>query len=173
MTTTAPRHIVLIGMMGVGKSTVGKKLAATLTSSFVDLDGEIEAVASKTIPEIFASEGEHGFRLHEADALAVALSRSDPIVVATGGGVVDGPAASLLRQHCCVWLTASVQTLADRVGTGKGRPLLGDDVVGTLTTLLERRDAKYAEVATLTIAVDDQSVSAIVAQLMSQLEALC
>jgi len=173
VTISAPRHIVLIGMMGVGKSTVGRKLATAIGRSFIDLDTEIATQAGKSIPEIFATVGEAGFRDQEAEALRGVLAHREALVVATGGGVVEGELASVLGATTCVWLTATVQTLADRVGNGEGRPLLSGNVSQILSELLERRSAKYADVATFTVAVDGKSVRAIVSEVMSNLEASC
>ena len=173
MTTSAPRQLVLIGMMGVGKSTVGKKLATKLSCSFIDLDVEIASRAGQSIPEIFSSEGESGFRRLEAEVLLQVLDLPDPLVVATGGGIVEGEAANALHAATCVWLTATVETLVKRVGSGEGRPLLNGNVEETLGQLLERRRAKYAEAATFTVAVDGKSVPMVVREVMSKLETSC
>ena len=173
MTSETPRHIVLIGMMGVGKSTIGNKLATAMGRQFLDLDAAIEQSAERTIAQIFASDGEHGFRDREAVALREAVASSEPLVIATGGGIVDGPAAGELDRQCCVWLTARLDTLVARVGAGQGRPLLSGDIEPTLTDLMARRAPNYEKAATLTVAVDNQSVSAIVANLCKALETLC
>jgi len=173
VTTAAPRHLVLIGMMGVGKSTVGKKLATKLSCPFIDLDAEIESRAGKSIPQIFSSEGESGFRHLEAETLLQVLDQPDSLVVATGGGIVEGESVNALHAATCVWLTATVETLVKRVGSGEGRPLLTGNVEEILGELLERRSAKYGEAATFTVAVDGKSVPMVVREVMSKLEKSC
>jgi len=173
VTISTPRHIVLIGMMGVGKSTIGEKLATELGYPFVDLDVEIASRAGKTIPEIFSSDGESGFRRQEAEALLRVLDLRDPLIVATGGGIVEGASASALPFATCVWLTATVETLSKRVGGGEGRPLLVGNVEEILGELLERRSSKYAEAATFTVSVDGKSVPEVLGEVMSKLEASC
>jgi shikimate kinase len=147
---------VLIGMMGAGKSTVGSELAARLGWRLVDSDAHVEARTGRTVAEIWATEGEPAFRRLEALALteALAATAEEPAVIAAAGGVVLDPAnRALLRQHPpVVWLRARLDTLAERVGTGSGRPLLAGDPRGALARLLAERAPLYAEVA-----VDDRS----------------
>lgn len=115
----------LVGMMGAGKSTVGPLVAQRLGRAFVDLDGVIAAAAGRSIPAVFAAEGEAGFRRREAAALETAAGTE--AVVACGGGIVVDPAnAARLRESGRVaWLAAPAAVLADRVGDGVGRPLAG------------------------------------------------
>ncbi|MFN0088845.1 MAG: shikimate kinase [Acidimicrobiales bacterium] len=161
----APRHVVLVGMMGAGKTTVGRLAAAQLGWRFVDTDDEIAAGAGRTIPEIFQEQGEAAFRRLESAALAAALAGEAASVIATGGGVVQesenrarlrpatggaGGAGEVLVVH----LDASVEALVARVDGGAGRPLLAADAAGAVRALAARRAPLYREVAAATIATD-------------------
>src|SRR4051794_3988562 len=119
-------------MPGSGKTTVGPLLAARLGSRFVDLDAVVVTVSGQDVAQIFASEGEAGFRRRELAALSDLVAAGDPVVVATGGGLVTTPEArDLLRGLTCVWLDAPVETLLTRLhGEAAGRPLLAADPDG-------------------------------------------
>ena len=121
------RTIVLVGLMGVGKSTVGKRLAARLHLPFADADHEIEAAAGLTISEIFERFGEAQFRDGERRVIA-RLIDGTPKVLATGGGAFMHPEtrALILERATAVWLDADIDVLADRVARREGRPLLKD-----------------------------------------------
>ncbi len=120
-------HLFLVGMMGSGKSTVGRLCAAALDRPFVDLDAEVERLGGRSIADLFAAEGEDGFRRRESEALAGVAASGVPSVVACGGGVVlDAPNRGRLRSAgVVVWLDAPPPALAARLGRGEGRPLLG------------------------------------------------
>jgi shikimate kinase len=140
-------HVVLIGLSGSGKSTVGKSLAARLERDFVDTDDLIVQRAGKSIPDVFRDEGEDAFRAIEREAVADAVARQ-PAVIATGGGAPVDPEnrRRLWDGAAVVWLDAPVEALAQRVGrTGAGRPLLSGDAIGRLTQLRAAREAVYAE----------------------------
>ncbi|HLN61798.1 MAG TPA: shikimate kinase [Symbiobacteriaceae bacterium] len=144
-------NIVLVGMMASGKSTVGRLLAETLGRPFIDTDGAIVANAGQTIPEIFAAEGEAGFRAREAAVIAAVAAR-DGCVVATGGGAVLDPAnrEALRRTGLVFWLdvpTADLYARAKAQGLAE-RPLLaGADPLGTLTARADERAGAYAAAA--------------------------
>lgn len=141
------RSIVLVGLMGVGKSTIGKRLAQRLGLPFVDSDEEIEASANYTISEIFARFGEESFRDGERRVIA-RLVEGPPRVIATGGGAFINPGtrALVLRKCITVWLDADIEVLAERVGRRDNRPLLKDkDAAAVLRELAEKRNPFYAE----------------------------
>src|SRR3546814_8483360 len=117
--------IVLVGMMGVGKSTVGRRLAARLGLPFVDADEEIELAASMSVADIFKRFGEAYFRDGERRVIA-RLMDGEPKVIATGGGafVQDETRAQILEQAIAIWLDAEIDVLVDRVSRREGRPLL-------------------------------------------------
>jgi shikimate kinase len=139
--------IVLVGLMGAGKSTVGRRLARRLGLPFVDSDEEIERAAVHSIPEIFDRFGEASFRDGERRVLR-RLIEGEPKVVATGGGAFMDPEtrALILRRCLAVWLDADIDTLAERVTRRGHRPLLaGKDPGALLRELAEARNRVYAE----------------------------
>ncbi|MDO5622349.1 MAG: shikimate kinase [Paracoccus sp. (in: a-proteobacteria)] len=145
-------NLVLIGMMGAGKSAIGAELARRLSVPHVDADTEIERAAAMTIPEIFARDGEDFFRARESQVLARILSRG-PRVVSTGGGAwMRAENRAVIREHgLALWLDVDAETLWDRVRARAGRPLLlTDDPRGTLERLLAQRNPVYAR-ADLTV----------------------
>ena len=154
-----PVSITLVGMMGAGKTTVGRAVARQLGWDFLDSDAQVEARAGRTVAQIWAAEGESGFRELEAEALAAALASTAarPAVVAAAGGVVLDPRnRALLEGHPpVVWLRAKLDTLARRVGTGRGRPLLADDPQGALERLMAVRYPLYEQVADSVVDVDE------------------
>ncbi|GLV29822.1 shikimate kinase [Sphingobium sp. TomTYG75] len=138
--------IVLIGMMGVGKSTVGRRLAARLGLAFVDADEEIEKAAGMTISEMFERYGEGYFRDGERRVIARLLD-DEPKIIATGGGAFmqEETRALILGQGTAIWLDADIDTLVDRVSRREGRPLLkGKDPRVVLTELAAVRNPVYA-----------------------------
>lgn len=146
------RLIVLVGMMGVGKSTVGRRLAARLKLPFVDADNEIEAAATMTIPEIFESRGEAYFRDGEARVIARLLD-SGPAVLATGGGAFmrEETRQRIHDKAISIWLKAEVDIIMRRVRRRADRPLLQTaDPTGTVSRLLAEREPVY-QLADLTI----------------------
>jgi len=138
--------IVLVGMMGVGKSTVGRRLAARLGLGFVDADEEIEKAAGMTITEMFERYGEDYFRDGERRVIA-RLMDGEPKVIATGGGAFmqEETRALILDHALAIWLNADIDTLVDRVSRREGRPLLkGKDPRVVLTELAAIRNPVYA-----------------------------
>lgn len=141
------RPIVLIGMMGAGKSSIGKRLAAKLGLSFVDADTEIERAANATIEEIFEQHGEAYFRSGERRVILRLLGEG-PQVLATGGGAYIDPEtrAGINRDGIAIWLKADLDVLLSRVRRRSNRPLLkGPDPEGTMRRLIEVRYPIYAE----------------------------
>ncbi len=141
------RSIVLVGLMGAGKSTVGKRLAKRLGVDFVDSDEEIEKAANLSVSEIFVRFGEESFRDGEQRVIA-RLVEGRPRVIATGGGAFmrDDTRALLLERSTTVWLDADIETLVQRVGRRKTRPLLRDkDPRVVLRDLAAVRNPVYAQ----------------------------
>jgi shikimate kinase len=140
------RSIVLVGMMGAGKSSVGRRLAARLAIPFVDADGEIEAAAGMTIPEIFSIHGEAYFRSGEARVIARLLD-GGPQVLSTGGGAFINPEtrAAIRAKGISFWLKADFDVLLRRVKRRSDRPLLKtDEPAETLKRLMDERYPVYA-----------------------------
>ena len=141
------RPIVLVGLMGVGKSTVGRRLATRLKLPFVDADHAIEEAAGMSIPDIFEQFGEPYFRDGERRVIA-RLMDGRPKVIATGGGafVNDETRALILEQATAIWLHADTDTLAERVRRRDTRPLLrGKDARTVLAELATARTPHYAQ----------------------------
>jgi shikimate kinase len=147
-THAAPdRSIVLVGLMGAGKTTVGRRLAKRLGLPFFDSDEEIEKAADRKITEIFERFGEASFRDGERRVMRRLIDGS-PKVIATGGGAfVDAETRALILESCiAVWLDAEPETLAARVRRRNNRPLLkGKNALATLRNLGEARNPFYAE----------------------------
>lgn len=149
--------IVLIGLMGAGKTTVGRRLAAHLGLPFVDSDVAIEERTARTVPELFAEHGEDGFRRIESSVIADLLA-GDRVVLSLGGGAVTTPAVrSGLDDHEVVWLRARPATLVDRLGSDEvaARPLLAGGAAAALERLDVERAPYHRAVATLTVDVDE------------------
>jgi shikimate kinase len=157
-------RVWLVGMMGAGKSTVGQLVASRLGVPFVDLDDRVEMAAHATIAELFAREGEHGFRAREAAEVARAAHEGDAVIAVGGGAPCFGEnLAKMLSSGIVVWLSAPVDELAARVGDGAGRPLLlqaGSDEKRreTIARLLAARTPYYAR-ASVTIDTTGQPPS--------------
>ena len=141
------RPLVLVGMMGVGKTSVGKRLAAALHLPFVDADEEIERAAQMSIPEIFAQFGEAYFR--DGERRVIARLVEGPLrVIATGGGafVNAETRALVLEKAIAIWLDSDVEVLLERVGRKSNRPLLQQgDPREILTRLKAERESAYAQ----------------------------
>jgi shikimate kinase len=141
------RSIVLVGMMGAGKSSIGRRLAARLNFPFVDADAEIEEAAGMSIADIFAIYGEPYFRAGEARVIARLLDHG-PQVLATGGGAfMNAQTRVTIRDKAVsVWLKADLDVLAKRLRRRNDRPLLKtEDPTATIARLLALRDPIYAE----------------------------
>ncbi len=161
--TTRSKNVVLIGLMGSGKSTIGRLVAQSLGFEFVDTDHLVAETAHRTIPGIFAAEGESGFRTRETAALRSLLGRQAS-VIATGGGIVTVPEnLPLLRQlGFVVWLNADPATLYQRTSHSHDRPLLRNaDPEATLRDLLTQRAPLYEQVCDMKITTDDFSTEEI------------
>ncbi len=167
---TSP-HVVLIGLSGSGKSTVGRLLGARLARPFVDTDDVVVALAGRPIPEIFAAEGEPAFRELERRAVCGVLD-GPPAVIATGGGAPVDVAnrERLWAGNLVVWLDAPVDVLVHRVGAaGAGRPLLSGAAAERLSHLAASRRPVYAQ-AHLRLVTAGLTPAAVAAAIISALE---
>lgn len=150
------KTIALVGLMGVGKSSVGRRLATALDLPFRDADAEVEAAAGRTISEIFETFGEPAFRDGERRVIA-RLMDEGPHVLATGGGAfINDETRALIKQRAVsVWLKADLALLARRIGRKDTRPLVrGKDPLEVLTALAAVRDPIYAQ-ADITVETGD------------------
>lgn len=162
-------HVWLIGMMGSGKSTVGRLVADHLGRPFYDTDELVEQAENASIPEIFGEDGESGFREKEKWIVEEVVSRP-PGIVATGGGVVLDPenVATMRRSGTVVYLAADIDALSRRLEQADGRPLLAGDKNGRLHTIASERAERYRSSADVIVDATD-SVEAVVANV----EAAC
>jgi shikimate kinase len=157
---TAPGHLVLIGLMGAGKTTVGRECARRLGRRFVDTDDVVVALAGMPVADVFAQQGEAAFRALERRAVADVAASPEPLVVACGGGAPLDPEnrRALRNSGVVVWLRAPVGVLAARVGAGQGRPLLAGDPPGALARLEALREPAYEQSAHAAVETGSRSV---------------
>ncbi|MDF2535062.1 MAG: shikimate kinase [Bacillales bacterium] len=163
------KTIFLIGMMGTGKSTIGKKLSRKLGFAFYDLDKIIEKKSQKTIEEIFSVNGETHFRDQEAKAL-----RKTPLlssVVATGGGIIENEAnRNWIKQFGIgVLLLADDETILSRIRNDKTRPLLQNNPEQGIQELKQKRNLEYLDCAHFIIQTDDKSEDDIIKEIMKEI----
>lgn len=169
------RNIYLVGLMGAGKTTLGKQLARRLHKQFYDSDQEIEARTGVRVPVIFEIEGEAGFRTRETEAIA-RLTGLDQVVLATGGGAVldAGNRDQLKRNGFVLYLHAQPRDLWQRTRHDRNRPLLQTtDPLTMLEKLYELRDPLYRETADLVVDTGKQSLAALLRCLLPQLPETC
>jgi len=166
-----PRNLVLVGMSGAGKSRVGRLVAERLRWRFVDTDAEIERTSGRTVPDIFATDGEARFRAMEREVVA-RVARSSGAVIATGGGAILDAVNrdALFANNLVVCLHASAEQIAHRLARSRERrPLLeGDEPLAAIRTLQERRAPLYA-LAHCTITTDDRTLGEVAAEVIDVL----
>jgi len=168
-------NIYLVGMMGAGKTTIGKRLARMLARDFVDLDQELERRTGVRIPVIFEIEGEGGFRGREARLLHELAGERD-LVVATGGGVVLDPAnrTCLVRSGIVVYLSGAPDVLCERTRRDRNRPLLQvADPKRRIEELHRFRDPLYREVADIVVAGTRAGPATVVSQIEKEIRSRC
>lgn len=167
------KTVVLIGMMGAGKTAVGTALSRMLGAPFVDSDDEIERAANMSVAEIFKRDGEPFFRARESEVLSRLLSGT-PCILSTGGGafLAEANRTAIAEHGVAVWLKADLELLWNRVRHKTTRPLLRTpDPKGTLAALLARREAVYAEAAVIVEARPEYSVDEMAAKVVEALQA--
>jgi shikimate kinase len=168
---SSPPRVLLIGMMGAGKSTTGHLLSKRLGWPYLDSDDEIHHQTGRTVPEIWKQDGEAAFRAEESRVLAQATTSDGPAVIAVAGGAVLDPEnrARIRGAGLVVWLRADVAVLAARVGSGAGRPLLEEGPAAAMQRLTEVRAPIYAELADLALDVDRMSPPQVVDRIIAAL----
>jgi shikimate kinase len=166
-------RILLVGMMGAGKTTTGQLLAKRLGWGYRDSDADVASASGLTVPELFARDGEAAFRRAEAEVLAAACADSAPSVVSVAGGAVlsEENRRLIAASGIVVWLRAHPETLAGRVGDGAGRPLLDDDPPAALIRLNSVRAPHYAAVADVVIDVDGLQPATVVDRIVDTMDA--
>lgn len=169
------RHLILIGFMGSGKTSLGKRLAKALGRPFVDTDQQVEKTAGKKISDIFQEEGESGFRRRETEALAKLKEEKKPCVISVGGGLPVQPQNHLLLEQLgtVIYLEAPVEVLEQRLAGDTGRPLLaGGDLHTRIVQLMEQREEIYQEVADLIVQTGGKSFEELITEVKKRTEHL-
>ena len=165
------RNIVLVGLMGAGKTVIGRRLAKQLSMTFLDADFEIEKAAGMKVVDIFEQHGEAGFREGEAKVIARILAEG-PVVLATGGGAFMNEATrkTIAETSCSVWLKADLDVLMERVSRNENRPLLkNDNPRGVMEKLMTERHPVY-ETADICVLSRDVSHHVIVGEILAGLD---
>ncbi|MEU5252240.1 shikimate kinase [Streptomyces longwoodensis] len=162
--------IVLVGPMGVGKSTVGQLLAERLGTGYRDTDDDIVAAQDRTIAEIFLDEGEPAFRALEKDAVRDALSGHTGVLALGGGAVLDPDTRALLRDHRVAYLSMDVEEAVRRTGLNTARPLLAVNPRKQWRELMDARRHLYEEVATVVVATDGRTPEDVTRAVLDALE---
>jgi len=158
--------LVLVGAPGAGKSTVGRRVAATMGLAFLDTDELIVQSAGMPVPDIFVTQGEPAFRQLEEQAVAQALGTSGSIVSLGGGAVISERTRRLLAGHRVVWLRVSLSDAASRVGLHGSRPLLLGNVRGRLAALMSEREQWYEQVSSAIVDTTGRPVDHVVSDVL-------
>jgi shikimate kinase len=170
----AARHLVLIGLMGAGKTTVGERCAELLDRPFLDTDELVVAAAGIPFDELWATEGEQGFRARERVAVSDAVMSPSLLVISCGGGTVLDPdnRRSLRAKGVVVWLTATSAALASRLTGDDTRPLLaGGDRTATLERLSALREPAYEATAHVKVDTEGRTVDEVAAAVIQEFDA--
>ncbi|SFM77667.1 shikimate kinase [Streptomyces sp. cf124] len=162
--------VVLVGPMGVGKSTVGRLLAERLGVAYRDTDDDIVAEQGREIAEIFVDEGEPAFRAVEKKAVHTALAGHDGVLALGGGAILDADTRALLVGHRVVYLSMDVEEAVKRTGLNAARPLLAVNPRKQWRELMEARRHLYEEVATAVVATDGRTPEEVTRAALDALE---
>jgi shikimate kinase len=162
--------VVMVGLMGAGKSSVGACVAGATGRAFVDVDRAIETCKGKTVRELWEEGGEAAYRHLESQVVLDTLARGDDVVLAAPGGAILDPAVrAALGPAFVVWLRAEPATLATRVGHDDHRPLLRDHPLEVLTSMASERAELYGSVADLVIETDRLDADAVARAVLDEL----
>jgi shikimate kinase len=163
-------NIVLVGVPGAGKTTVGKLLAKEMSLDFFDSDQVIEARSGKSVSDIFTQDGEPVFRQIEHDVIVDLLGSSNAVLALGGGALGNDDTRAKVAGATAVWLVAGLAQAVDRVGMNRNRPLLLGNVRGQLADLMAAREPLYKEVASIAVDTSKLKPSEVVAQIVSELK---
>ena len=162
--------IVLVGVPGAGKTTVGKLLAKNLGMIFFDSDQVIESRAGKSVSDIFTQDGEPAFRKLEHDVIVELLDSNNVVLALGGGSLGNDETRAKVKDATTVWLVAGLAQAVDRVGMNRNRPLLLGNVRGQLADLMAAREPFYKEVAAIAVDTSKLIPSEVVTEIVSELE---
>jgi shikimate kinase len=162
---------VLVGPPGAGKTTVGRRVAATLGVDFRDTDRDVETAVGKPISEIFFDDGEDEFRRLETNAVAAALREHSGVLALGGGAVLSAETRAALAEHTVIYLSVGMASASARVGLARDRPVLALNPRAMLHKLLAERDPLYLEVATTRIETDDKPIDGVASEVLAALGA--
>ena len=161
--------IVLVGVPGAGKTTVGKLLAKNLGIDFFDSDQVIESRAGKSVSDIFTQDGEPAFRKLEHDVIVELLDSNNVVLALGGGSLGNDETRAKVKDATTVWLVAGLAQAVDRVGMNRNRPLLLGNVRGQLADLMAAREPFYKEVAAIAVDTSKLIPSEVVTEIVSEL----
>ncbi|MCX6416950.1 MAG: shikimate kinase [Actinobacteria bacterium] len=161
--------IVLVGVPGAGKTTVGKLLAKNLGIDFFDSDQVIESRAGKSVSDIFTQDGEPAFRKLEHDVIFELLDSNNVVLALGGGSLGNDETRAKVKDATTVWLVAGLAQAVDRVGMNRNRPLLLGNVRGQLADLMAAREPFYKEVAAIAVDTSKLIPSEVVTEIVSEL----
>jgi shikimate kinase len=162
--------IVLVGVPGAGKTTVGKLLAKKMSLDFFDSDQVIEARAGKSVSDIFTQDGEPAFRKLEHDVIVELLDSNSAVLALGGGSLGNDDTRARVKEAVAVWLVTGLAQAVDRVGMNRNRPLLLGNVRGQLADLMAAREPLYKEVATIAVDTSKLVPSEVVSEIVSELK---
>ena len=161
--------VVLIGVPGAGKTTVGSHLAEILGCEFIDTDQQIEQQIGKSISDIFVQDGEKFFREVEAEVIADALGQEQVVISVGGGALMNEKTRELIKNQTAVWLQAGLSQAVDRIGMNKNRPLLLGNVRGQLADLMAAREPFYIECAKFVVDTNELTPQEVAQYIQKQL----
>ena len=161
--------IVLVGVPGAGKTTVGKLLAKNMGRDFFDSDQVIESRAGKSVSDIFTQDGEPAFRKLEHDVIVELLDSSNVVLALGGGSLGNDETRAKVKKATTVWLVTGLAQAVDRVGMNRNRPLLLGNVRGQLADLMTAREPLYKEVAAIAVDTSKLIPSEVVTEIVSEL----
>lgn len=167
---TNTRNIVLIGVPGAGKTTVGTILARKLGRDFIDTDQKIEEISGKTISEIFIQDGEAIFRATEKDVIEQSIAKGNAVISLGGGALMNSDTRELVKTQRTIWLQTGLAQAVDRIGMNRNRPLLLGNVRGQLADLLAAREPFYIECAHEVVDTNELSADQVADLIVAKLE---